>query len=97
MHVTNDIPLGCLLFLPVHTANRVQTLKASWMFEVDATATDGEGAQTLSWTKGAFQGCGCVNLCTGLRYRCSSTRVVSVCGNMSTGFDHVQAVISASQ
>jgi myosin heavy subunit len=29
MRVTNDIPLGCPLFLPVHTINRVQTLKAS--------------------------------------------------------------------
>jgi urea carboxylase len=28
MCVTNGIPLGCLLFLPVHTVNRVQTLKA---------------------------------------------------------------------
>jgi 3-oxoacyl-(acyl-carrier-protein) synthase len=28
MRVTNGIPLGCLLFLPVHTANCVQTLKA---------------------------------------------------------------------
>jgi hypothetical protein len=25
--VTNDIPLGCPLFLPVHTVNCVQTLK----------------------------------------------------------------------
>jgi hypothetical protein len=29
MRVTNAIPLGCPLFLPVHTVNRVQTLKAS--------------------------------------------------------------------
>jgi hypothetical protein len=28
MRVTNGIHLGSLLFLPVHTANRVQTLKA---------------------------------------------------------------------
>jgi CO/xanthine dehydrogenase Mo-binding subunit len=28
MHVTNGIPLGCPLFLPVHTVNCVQTLKA---------------------------------------------------------------------
>jgi hypothetical protein len=27
MRVTNDIPLGCPLFLPVHTVNYVQTLK----------------------------------------------------------------------
>jgi hypothetical protein len=26
--VINDIPLGCPLFLPVHTVNAVQTLKA---------------------------------------------------------------------
>jgi hypothetical protein len=27
MRVTNDIPLGCSVLLPVHTVNRVQTLK----------------------------------------------------------------------
>ena len=27
MHVTNGIPLKCSLLLPVHTVNRVQTLK----------------------------------------------------------------------
>jgi hypothetical protein len=27
MRVTNDIPLGCPFFLPVHTENCVQTLK----------------------------------------------------------------------
>jgi hypothetical protein len=27
LRVTNAIPLGCPLFLPVHTANSVQTLK----------------------------------------------------------------------
>jgi hypothetical protein len=29
--VTNDIPLGCPLFLPVHTVNCVQTLKANFV------------------------------------------------------------------
>jgi hypothetical protein len=31
--VTNGIPLGCPLFLPVHTVNCVQTLKAVGMQE----------------------------------------------------------------
>jgi hypothetical protein len=30
MRVTNSIPLGCSLFLPVHTINCVQTLKVHW-------------------------------------------------------------------
>jgi hypothetical protein len=31
MRVTNGIPLGCSLLLPVDTVNRVQTLKSLWL------------------------------------------------------------------
>jgi hypothetical protein len=34
MRVTNDIPLGCSLLLPVGTVNCVQTLKVMWGFDV---------------------------------------------------------------
>jgi hypothetical protein len=34
--VTNGIPLGCPLFLPVHTVNRVQTLKVTYLSNVGA-------------------------------------------------------------
>jgi hypothetical protein len=30
LEASNGIPLGCPLFLPVHTANCVQTLKVTW-------------------------------------------------------------------
>jgi hypothetical protein len=33
MRVTNGIPLGWPLFLPVHTVNCVQTLKVTWIVE----------------------------------------------------------------
>jgi hypothetical protein len=52
MRVTNGIPLGSSLLLPVHTANCVKTLKADWIYraglilklDVDMTSYDSSAA-----------------------------------------------------
>jgi hypothetical protein len=38
MRVTNGIPVGCPLFLPVHTVNCVQTLKAQAVVQIEDDA-----------------------------------------------------------
>jgi hypothetical protein len=46
MRVTNGIPLGCPLFLPVHTVNSVQTLKVVFSADNGGYLSGGDGDDT---------------------------------------------------